>query len=163
MNINPHYKIISRENLINEDIAIFARMLKKQGKVNGDLLSKAERCKFICIAYLDDKPVAIGGIKPKTKSDFYEKKANITELEDKFTWELGYLYTDEIFNGLGIGSKMVENLINKFGDNNLMASTEIIENPKMVNILTKNGFEIFGQTWKSSIHNNELGLFLKFK
>ncbi len=163
MTINPNYKITLRENLQNGDIEIFSKMLKKQGKVKGDLLSKAERCKFICIAYLDDEPVAIGGIKPKTRSDFYKKKANIPELEPKFTWELGYLYTVESFNGLGIGSKIVEIIINKFGNENLMASTEIIENPKMVNILTKNGFENFGQTWKSSIHNNELGLFLKFK
>lgn len=43
-----------------------------------------------------------------------------------------------------------------------MASTEIAANPGMVKILEKHGFRQFGKPWKSSLHKNYLGLFLKF-
>jgi len=44
-----------------------------------------------------------------------------------------------------------------------MASTEISANPRMVGILEKNGFRHYGKPWKSSLHDNFLGLFLKYK
>lgn len=44
-----------------------------------------------------------------------------------------------------------------------MASTEVSANPRMVKILEKSGFRFFGRPWKSSIHDNYLGLFLKLK
>jgi len=43
-----------------------------------------------------------------------------------------------------------------------MATTEISNNPGMVAILNKNGFKQYCKPWKSSIHKNYLGLFLKF-
>lgn len=161
--MNPEYKIIDRHNLTNKDRKIFAELLKKQGKVEGNLLSKADRCKEICIAYVDDIPVAIGGIKKKTKTDFDKKKANLLELEKDFDWELGYIYTEKNFNGKGISSSIVKLLLQKNKNINLMASTEISENPAMVSILQKNGFSLKGKSWKSNIHENELGLFLKCK
>tara|TARA_R110002050_G_scaffold167946_2_gene299014 strand:- start:7219 stop:7395 length:177 start_codon:yes stop_codon:yes gene_type:complete len=57
---------------------------------------------------------------------------------------------------------MVRLLINEYGNENLMASTEINTNPAMVKILEKNGFRHYGKPWKSNIHNSYLGLFLKF-
>ena len=54
-------------------------------------------------------------------------------------------------------------LLEKYGKDNLMASTEITANPAMVSILQKNGFRLYGKPWKSGIHENDLGLFLKFK
>jgi len=44
-----------------------------------------------------------------------------------------------------------------------MASTEITANPAMVRILEKQGFRLFGKPWKSDIHGNYLGLFLRFE
>jgi hypothetical protein len=34
-------------------------------------------------------------------------------------------------------------------------------NPGMVRILERNGFRAFGKPWKSGIHGNMLGLFLR--
>lgn len=68
--MNPKYKIIDKENLTNKDRRRFAELLKRQGKVKGNLLLKADRCKEICIAYVNNIPVAIDGIKKKTITDF---------------------------------------------------------------------------------------------
>jgi RimJ/RimL family protein N-acetyltransferase len=156
------FKIILKENLTESDRQTFADLLKEQGKVKDDLILKADRCKFICIVSKNKKPIGIGGIKEKTKSDFTEQKAYLMSLANQFEWELGYLYTNPKYNGLGIASSIVKILINEYGQGNLMASTEINENPAMVHILNKNGFKHYGNPWKSSIHSNYLGLFLKF-
>lgn len=161
--INLKYKVIKKENLTNHDKNIFAKLLSKQGKVEGNLSKKANRCKVICIAYIDDTPVAIGGIKKKTKSDFSEQKSGLMELEKKFDWELGYIFTDKSYTRKGISSKIVSLLLDQTKNDNLMATTEIETNPAMVKILSKNGFLQKGKTWKSTIHKNELGLFLRKK
>ncbi len=157
------YEIIHKNELKESHRRLFSEMLYKQGKIQGDLSKKADRCKLICIAKVDNKTVAIGAIKQKTKSDFSSDKANIPDLSNDFEWELGYLYTDDDFSGQRIASTISNTLIHNYGTENLMASTEITANPAMVKILEKNGFKLFGKPWKSSIHNNYLGLFLKLK
>lgn len=157
------YEIVKQENLEDMHRKIFSKMLQKQGKVQGNMMDKANRCKLICIVKVDSKVVSIGAIKQKTNSDFSNDKAGLTELSDQFEWELGYLFTDNSFGGKGIASTVVRVLIENYGNDNLMASTEISDNPVMVRILEKNGFRLFGRPWKSRIHENYLGLFLKFK
>ena len=105
--------------------------------------------------------VAIGGIKQKTASDF--TKAGMPDLSSEFEWELGYLYTDSDYTGRGIASNVVRLLVETYGKGNLMASTEIAANPAMVRILETRGFRLFGKPWKSGIHGNHLGLFLRFE
>lgn len=157
------YEIIHKKEIDNSHRSTFANLLHLQGKVMGKLLEKADRCRFICIVTLNDKPVAIGGIKPKTSSDFDTNKADLLGLENAFEWELGYICTDTEYSGKGIASNVVRVLIEEFGSDNLMASTEISANPGMVKILEKNGFRHYGKPWKGRIHDNYLGLFLKFK
>lgn len=156
------YDIIYKNNIQDNHRAIFGDLLKKQGKVKGDLLKKADRCKFICIASLDENPIAIGAVKPKTTEDFQKDKADLLNLEGSFEWELGYLYTDNKHSGKGIASNITKLLLDEFGEGNIMASTEITANPIMVKILKKYGFIHYGKPWKSGIHDNYLGLFLKF-
>ena len=141
---------------------IFAKMLKEQGKVNGPYENKIDRCKIVCLVSEKNKPVAIGAIKRKTDWDFDKDKSGLDNLRDDFDWELGYIYTKPEYEGNGIAQKVVNKLIDEFGDENLMASTEFTQNPSMVKILKKNGFEHFGNTWKSIRHEHELGLFLKY-
>jgi RimJ/RimL family protein N-acetyltransferase len=157
------YEIFQHDKIDDSIRAIFAAMLCKQGKVTGDFAAKADRCKLICIAKIDGEVVGIGGIKKKTASDFYKDKAGVPDLANKFEWELGYLYTDRDHGGHGIGSAVTRLLIDAYGKGNLMASTEISANPKMVRILEKQGFRLFGKPWKSGIHDNYLGLFLRFQ
>jgi hypothetical protein len=157
------YRVV-RAAEIDDPIRItFAEMLRKQGKVGGDLGRKADRCQLLCIAKLDSTVVAIGGIKPKTDADFDNDKARVPELSSAFEWELGYLYTEPNCSGRGIASSVVRLLIDAYGKGNLMASTEISANPAMVRILEKQGFRLFGHPWKSGIHGKHLGLFLRFE
>jgi GNAT superfamily N-acetyltransferase len=156
------YEIIQRFEIDGPVRATFAEMLCKQGKVKGDLTTKADRCKLVCIAKLNGKVIAIGGIKQKTASDFANDKAGLPDLSSEFEWELGYLFTDSDYSGRGIASCVTRLLIEAYGKGNLMASTEITANPAMVKILEKQGFRLFGKPWESGIHDNYLGLFLKF-
>ena len=156
------YHIIHRAEIDNVVRDLFTEMLRKQGKVQGDLAAKADRCKLLCLARVDGTVVAVGGIKLKTESDFSSEKAGVPELAREFEWELGYLYTEPDNNGRGIASNVVRLLVEAYGKGNLMASTEISANPPMARILEKHGFRLFGKPWKSGIHSNYLGLFLRF-
>lgn len=155
------FEVVDKQDLRDSHRSLFAEMLKMQGKVQGTLSSKADRCKSICIATCNEEPVAIGAIKQKTESDFAEHKANLPQLSRKFHWELGYLFTNPDFQGRKLAKSITNSLIQHFGDGNLMASTEIKENPKMVKILESNGFVLQGKPWQSAIHGNLLGLFLR--
>lgn len=157
------YKIISKEEIDDSHRKIVAVMLEEQNKVNRPYNNKADRCKFICIATINNIPIALGAIKKKTKSAFTPEKANAAEFSDKFDWELGYLYVKEEYERRGIASTIVRILLECFGDGNLMASTEIATNPGMVKILERLGFRQYGKPWQSGIHQNYLGLFLRFK
>lgn len=157
------YEIIHKSEFDDTLRNIFAGMLKEQAKVQGDLKLKLDRCKFICIAKVNANPAAIGAIKQINKSDFGRQKAGLPELLGEFEWELGYLYTKKEYERRGIASTIVKLLIENYGDGNLMASTEISANPATVKILERNGFRLYGKPWKSNIHDNYLGLFLRFK
>lgn len=158
------YEIIQREEWVDQAAAdIFNAMLRKQGKVNKEPVDKAARCKLICLVRVDGAVVAIGGIKEKTPSDFLNQKSGLPSLADDFDWELGYFYTEEKYCKRGIASNIADLLVAAYGDANLMASTEITANPGMVKILERLGFRLFGKPWKSSRHDNHLGLFLRFK
>lgn len=157
------YSLVYNKDLTENDKNNFGKLLKEQGKVQGNCLKKAERCKFIIIVYDSGIPVAIGAIKPKTLSDFQLNKANVKNISTMFNWELGYIYTKTTHTGNKIASTIVSKLIEEYGNENLMASTEITENPSMVKILINHGFQQIGNTWKSSIHGNSLGLFIKYE
>ena len=163
LNSEFDFELTEANELEDKERQIFARLLKQQGKVSGDLNLKADRCKIICIVYKDDEPIAIGGIKKKTASDFSEKKANLQYLSKEFNWELGYIYTNPKYTQKGIAKNIVKKLIESHGNDNIMATTEINDNPGMVKILRTFGFKHYGSLWKSGIHSNDLGLFLKYK
>lgn len=156
------YDLILKNQLTDKVRECFAVALKQQGKVQGDLRTKADRCKFLCIAKIDGKVTGVGAIKVKTQSDFSDEKAGLPKQSSDFEWELGYLYTDPNYAGKGIAKNIARMLLDEFGQENLMASTEISANPAMVRILEKLGFRLYGNPWKSNIHNNYLGLFLRY-
>ena len=160
------FKIVEKANLTASDKKLFGKFLKLQGKVhpdvNGSFDKKASRCLFVCFAFEKEKPVAIGGIKKPTKSDFSKMCANLPEKTKLFDWELGYMYTLPEYGGNGIASDLVKTLLNKYGTGNLMASTELTSQNRMQGILTKNGFKKYGRTWKSK-NNLDLALLLKLE
>ena len=161
--MNIEYQIILKEGITDSHRTTFAQLLKEQGKVKEDLNLKADRCKLIGFVILDGRAIGCGGIKVKTLSDFSREKANLPDESQNFDWELGYIYTKPDYSGKGIASILISNLISEYGDENIMASTEISANPGMVRLLEKNGFRHYGSPWKSGIHSNYLGLFLRYK
>ncbi|WP_319500717.1 GNAT family N-acetyltransferase [uncultured Draconibacterium sp.] len=156
------FRIIFRNEIDDTLREVVAHLLKEQKKVQPPYEEKADRCKVICVVFDDERPVALGAIKIKTKSVFGRDKANVPELSNKFDDELGYIYVKSKYEGQGIASKVVSLLLKEFRNVNLMASTETTANPGMVKILKRFGFRHYGSTWHSSMeHKNELGLFLK--
>lgn len=158
---NSFYKIDSPSSFSLNEKEEFRNMLVKQNKVRNPSVKKLDSCKLLCVYFIDAKMVSIGAIKPKTPKDFDKDKANLPNQSDNLTWELGYCYTDSGYTGKGYSSMIVKQLIEKFGDHNLMATTELREDNPMRHILVKFGFEQHGTTWKSEIHQGEIGLFLR--
>lgn len=157
------FKICETSSFGETERSTLTQMLREQGKVQGPYENKIDRCRLLCVATLDGQLVGIGAVKQKTASDFDADKANLPELADEFQWELGYLYTRPQYEGQGVASKVVQLLLNAYGDSPIMASTEISANPGMVKILERSGFRLFGKAWKSAIHGKCLGLFLRPK
>ena len=160
--MNVEYELVTKAQIADQIRETFASALQQQGKVQGDPLRKADRCKLICFAKVGDEIAGIGALKIKTASDFSEGKAALTELSKDFEWELGYVYTTATHAGKGIAKTVCRLIVESFGKENLMASTEVSANPAMVKILETLGFRLHGKQWKSAIHRNDLGLFLRY-
>ncbi len=158
----PYSFELIRKPFDNKQRDLLADMLEKQNKVRGNLKNKIDRCELLCIAKDNDVVIGIGAIKKKTESDFDTDRANLPKIADQFEWELGYIYTVDNYQGKGIASEIVRRILVEFGKSNLIATTEIKENPSMVKILEKYSFCQKGKTWTSSIHNNQLGLFIYY-
>jgi GNAT superfamily N-acetyltransferase len=158
--VKTEYEPLARDALDDTHRTLVAELLRKQGKVRGNLATKADRCQLLCISRVDDQAVAIGAIKPATSADFDADKSGLVQLRSAFEWELGYLYTEPAYARQGIASNIVRLLLRRFGGGNLMASTEMASN--MARILESNGFRFVGAPWPSAIHGNFLGLFVRF-
>ena len=104
---------------------------------------------YIKTNYLRHSQLAI---KPATQSAFSAEKSALSRLRAEFNWELGYLFTDPAHAAKGIGKNIARLLVDEHGKENLMASTEISANPRMVKILEALGFRHYGKSWKSAIH-----------
>ncbi len=158
-----NFKMINEIDITKEHANAFLKLLIKQKKVQAPTEKRILACRQILFCIADKKIVGIGAIKPKTKSDFTAEKADLNNISKKFDWELGYLYVEENFRGLGISSTITRLLLIGKENENIMASTEIYKNNPMIKVLKKSGFKQYGKPWGSSQHDGTLGLFLKFK
>lgn len=160
--MNVEYQLVTKAQLTNQIRETFAAALKQQGKVQGTLSLKADRCKLICFAKVGEEVAGIGALKIKTPSDFSIEKASLPKLSKDFEWELGYVFTVPKHAKKGIAKNVCRLLVESHGKENLMASTEVSANPGMVKILEDLGFRLHGKRWKSAIHGNDLGLYLRY-
>jgi hypothetical protein len=157
------FKKLSSENITNDVATSFIELLKKQDKVKLPSIEKIKACRELVLCYADHELIAIAALKSKTKSAFDPGKSDLAALETKFTWELGYIYVEEPFRGLGISLTMSRLLILEKVDENFLASTELHSSNAMIKVLEKMGFKQYGKPWTSSKHEGTLGLFFKFK
>ena len=156
------FKVDTPKSFSENEKAIFLQLLKKQDKVVNPTIDKINRCNFLGICYKGNLIVSIGAIKPKTNSDFNIEKADLDKIRNEFQLELGYCYTLPSETGKGHSSKIVNLLLSKIAQNNIMASTELNEDNSMKRILERNNFKQQGKPWTSGIHGGQLGLFLKY-
>ena len=155
------YKFGSPDTFSIDEINSFLSLLRKQGKIENPTKWKLMRCKHLGAGCIDGNMICIGAIKPKTKSVFGPKKANLPEIGASIEWEIGYFFTESLYEGNGYSSKIFDGLLSKFGNDNLMAITEIKEGNKMINSLENRGFVQQGNSWAGANGNENLRLFLK--
>ena len=157
-----NYNKVFQKDITNSLADAFVAMLIKQRKVRNPNAKRVKACLSLCICYIDAEIVGIGAIKPKTSTDFSYSKANLPALEKEFEWELGYCFTEPKYQKRGLSSNVVRILMADFINHNIMATTELRADNSMQRILERNGFRQYGQPWKSSIHDDIIGLFLRF-
>lgn len=158
-----HFEVIPKAQITDSIRRMFAEKLKRQGKVKGPLQEKADRCKWLCLARVNNEVVGVGAIKPGTESEFSDSKAGLADLSGQFEWALGYLFVEPAYRAKGIGKRIAYTLVETYGDGNLMVSAEVFTNPATARINEALGFRHHGKFWRSSIHKNYLGLFLKWR
>lgn len=157
------FKIGTPAEFTDNEISSFVELLDKQNKVHNPSENKVRRCKFIAIGFSFGNPVAIGAIKMKTAFDFGANKGNLPDLANDYEWEVGYFYTEPEMEGRGFSSALLSQLLIKYGNGNLMATTEIREGNRMIDSLEHRQFKQIGSTWKSTKSGNDLRLFLRNK
>lgn len=142
------YEIIKSEELTDDNIKIFEALLKKQGEID-TTEGKALRCHKVCITQVNDISIAIGALKEVYKRPF--EYAGVRELEDKYKYELGYLFvdntTEKSYRGLGIGKTVSRLLLQEVINENIFATTEFNQNNTMYHILKSFGFESIGKPY----------------
>ena len=157
------FQILDKSKITTETANVFIELLVKQDKVVKPSNEKIKSCREILLCYSDKKLIGIGALKPKTKTDFNEQKADLKTIESRFIWELGYFYVDEAYRGFGISTTIARLLLKGKTNENILASTELYSDNAMIRVLEKLGFRQYGKPWPSKIHDGTLGLFLKFK
>ncbi|MGG7664086.1 GNAT family N-acetyltransferase [Dyadobacter sp. BHUBP1] len=159
---NQQYDIDSPSGFQEGELQTFLDLLVLQGKIVRPTMEKVKRCRYLALCKVGTEIVSIGAIKPKTDSVFGEKKANLPEYAKNFDYELGYCYTLEEYRRKGYGSDIVRRLLTHVNEENLMATTELDDTNRMINILENRGFTRKGQSFQSRKHTGKLGLFLRF-
>lgn len=140
----------------------FRLLLIEQDKVNNPTIEKVDRCLHLCMAAVRGKIVAIGAIKPKTEADFRADTSGESARSDDFSWELGYCYTQPSYWRRGIGSHIIEKLLERMTGHHLLATTELRADNSMLGLLERAGFLRYGATWKSTRSGEDLALFLRY-
>lgn len=160
---NISYKLDVPEKLTQELKQKFLELLMLQGKISPPTIEKIDRCKCLCVYEIDNEIVSIGAIKPITKFNFNPEHADLSNRENDFEFELGYCFTPQQHTNKGYSSYVVKLLLEKYSNQNIMATTVVGEENHMINILTKHNFIRIGKSWESKIEKGkQIGLFLKY-
>lgn len=151
------FKLIKSEILKHKEIEIFESLLEKQGQVNTPI-GKAKRCYQICIVTVNQVAIGIGALKEVYKRPF--EYADVREIEDKYKYELGYLFVEDDKNlrGLGIGKYISKLLLNSIKEENIFATTEFSQSNPMYHILRSFGFKSTGKPYLGNTTNKLLTL-----
>lgn len=94
----------------------FVKLVNAGGEVNSITLEKnVDNAEFLAFAYIENVLVGVAAL--KNPSDAYKNKvfssANVENLVSKYNYEVGYIYVDPTYRGLGIFSKLATALLEK--------------------------------------------------
>jgi hypothetical protein len=151
------FNLIKSENLKEEEIEIFEKLLEEQGQVNTSK-GKAKRCNQICIVKVNQEAIGIGALKEVYKRPF--EYADVENLKKEYNYELGYLFVKDIANlrGLGIGKYISKLLLNSVIEDNIFATTEFSQKNPMYHILKSFKFCSIGKIYLGKTTNKQLTL-----
>ena len=145
--------------LTSNEIKQIEELIIKGGEVDSktltDRLSNAELISFF---KENDKIISTASIKKPT--DNYKSKTFIksqtNEKNGNFLFELGYVSTDENYQGQKLASNLCGKLCELYSNHNIFSTTRV-DNKSMKSILSKNNFKETG----IAFHNNDKSNFLK--
>ncbi len=155
------YKVESPKNLKKEELNLYLSLLKEQGQIDSPSIEKIKSCPFLGMAYEDDRLIGIGAIKQVYKTPF--AKADISELADKYDFELGYIFLidEKKYRGKGIAKLLSIALLEKVNDKNVFATTEESNENPMKFLLQKLDFAKNGKTYTGANTGKQIGLYLR--
>lgn len=148
--------------LTSTEIKQIENLIIKGGEVDSktlsDRLSQTER-----ISFFKENGNIISTASIKIPTDNYKTntfiKSKSNRKNEDFQFELGYVSTDENFQGQKLASKLCEKLC-KLYSNHYIFSTTRIDNKSMKSILTKNNFNETGIEFPNKKQSNFLKLYL---
>lgn len=139
--------------------------LKGEQVVKAGLRGRIENAKLLAFHYERDTLVGVAALK-KPSEDYKQRvfrKAGVPEEVSKYNCELGWAFTEKKYRGKGIGSGLVQKIIDKFGFQNIYATTKT-DNKSAKRILGKSGFRAIGQPYQGTINRrSKLQLFIRPK
>lgn len=148
--------------LTSQEIKQIESLIIKGGEVDSktlsERLSNTERISFF---KENDKIISTASIKTPTdnyKTKTFIKSKTIRNNED-FLFELGYVSTDENFQGKKLASKLCDKLCKLYSNHNIFSTTRI-DNESMKSILAKNNFKETGKEFPNKEKSNFLKLYL---
>ena len=156
------FKVETPGNFTQEEKNEFIALLVKQGQVSNPNIHKVNASDYICLVYVDEKPIGIGAMKNVYDRPF--DYAEVPHLKQIFKKELGYLYVDNTltnFRGLGIGKTITKLLLSRKGNDNVFATTDENDENIMKGILQGLGFKKVGKTYIGQKTKKNIGLYIK--
>jgi ribosomal protein S18 acetylase RimI-like enzyme len=144
------------------ELESFKEMVVEAGQVcEAGLERRIEHAHLLTFQYDESKLVAVAGL--KHPEDNYRRRvfrnAGVSELADNYGAELGWVVTLEEYRGQHIGSRLVQNLLERTESRGVFATTKT-DNRQMQAILIKNGFRECGEPYEGRCGTYQLQLYL---
>jgi len=142
--------ITNYTNCSNEEIKTIASLIIRGGEVNTQTLDQKLR-RAISIGVVKDNNKIIGTASIKLPKKTYLRnvfvKSNSETIQEKFRYELGYIFVDPDYRGKHLGYSLCKCLIDSFGEHSLFATTRT-DNGPMRHILQLLGFQATGNFYE---------------
>lgn len=151
-------KLVSALNLDT-----FERLVLEGGEVRSvGLRARIERAYRLAFLNFGEQTVAVGAIKQPASNYRNETfaKATLTDIASKYEYEIGWLYISPRFRNKGLATQIVNALVDTVENKGLYATSKEI-NTDMHSVLLKNNFRHDGKSFKSTLTQESVKLFLR--